>query len=281
MSWTVMLRLVLAQVGIFLLLRGLIWLLKGRLKASTWTAAFLLPWFLLAPWIFNPEILLLPTDELYLKRQLFMEKAEEWDYPHGILNDSLFQFLPWELEVRRSLKEGRLPLWSDRLDGGSSPWANPQAQVLSPTAMISRVLFVPIQHHILFLLALQLSIGALGCTLLGRRLGAREGPALLGGLSFALSGGMMAWAVFPHTAPLAWAPWHALAVLSLVRKGGRRAWLATVILTLILAVAGHPEIALASGLFSGFLGLAYRRVGSFSWRALVQQPWWERPWPRL
>ena len=53
---------------------------------------------------------------------------------HQLLNDTLYQLLPWELEVRHALAGRRLPFWSDTLEGGSSPWANPQAGVLSPLA---------------------------------------------------------------------------------------------------------------------------------------------------
>jgi outer membrane protein assembly factor BamD len=57
---------------------------------------------------------------------------------HELLNDTLYQLLPWELEIRHALSERRLPFWSDRLEGGSSPWGNPQAAVLAYQAVVEK-----------------------------------------------------------------------------------------------------------------------------------------------
>ncbi|MCY0541651.1 hypothetical protein OVW21_26855, partial [Klebsiella pneumoniae] len=84
----------------------------------------------------------------------------------------MFQILPWELEVRHALAGRRLPLWSDLLDGGSSPWVNLQAGVLSPTAMLARA--VPIQFHLLAALLLKMTVVAPGAWLLARAAGVRR-----------------------------------------------------------------------------------------------------------
>src|SRR5262249_57606388 len=106
---------------------------------------------------------------------------------HDLLNDSISQFLPWELEIRHALAARRLPFWSDLLEGGSSPWANPQAGVLSPLQIPAR--FLPIQHHLLGALALKILVAFQGTWLLARRVGRRPLFSLLAGAGFALGGG--------------------------------------------------------------------------------------------
>ena len=75
---------------------------------------------------------------------------------------------------------GSLPLWSDSLEGGSSPWVNPQSGALSPIAFLARPL--PIQHHLAAAHALKMTIALEGAWLLASALGARPLAAALGGL---------------------------------------------------------------------------------------------------
>src|SRR4029078_13570657 len=103
---------------------------------------------------------------------------------HDLLSDAVFQFLPWELEIRHSLRDGRLPLWSDTLEGGSSPWVNPQAGVLSPLAMLARAL--PIQDFLLGMLALKILLAFEGTWLLARAVGVSRAAAALAAAVFAL-----------------------------------------------------------------------------------------------
>src|SRR6202035_3503005 len=103
---------------------------------------------------------------------------------HSLLNDTIYQFLPWELEIRHALARHQAPFWSDLLEGGSSPWANPQAGVLSPVQMAARLL--PIQHHLLGALALKVLLAFEGTWLLARRLGRSRASCLLAAAGFAL-----------------------------------------------------------------------------------------------
>src|SRR5258708_11331210 len=163
----------------------------------------LLPWALLAPWLLGSK-LLVPSD--ILAQQLPGLPEIGASDPHAVeLNDVVFQLVPWELEVRRALRRHRLPLWSNLLDGGSSPWVNPQAAVLSPLAMLARL--APIEHHFLVLLALEVMVGFEGAWLLARGAGVRPFAALFAGAGFALGGGVIAWALFPLGATAAWIPW--------------------------------------------------------------------------
>lgn len=180
-------RLWLGLAAAMALGQGMVWLLaRGlglRLSRSAVSGGLLLPLVLLAPWLGgNP--LLVPCNQLsgHFPGVPVLARPD----PHELLNDVIFQFIPWELEVRHALAEGRLPFWSDLLEGGSSPWANPQAAVLSPLAMLARLL--PIQHHLLAMLALKVLVAFEGTWLLARRLGASRVASLLAGGGYALSG---------------------------------------------------------------------------------------------
>ena len=189
--------------------------------------------------------------------------------PWAVLHDAGSQFAPWELEVRHALGERRLPFWSDRLDGGSSPWANPQAAVLSPIAMAARAL--PIQHHLLGALALKILVGCQGAWLLARGLGARRAAACGAGIAWALSGGIIAWAVFPHSSVAAWGPWLVAAALTLARRPGPAALAATAAIVAAVLYSGHPEVALGMGLLAVVVALRFlrRRRAGRSLGALV------------
>ncbi|MEM7481550.1 MAG: YfhO family protein [Acidobacteriota bacterium] len=245
-----------AQVGCELLSRAL----GRRLSRSARLLAWSLPLVLLAPWLMAPaggERLLVPTDVLR-----WLPDAPRVEAPgrHDLLNDAIYQFLPWELEVRHALSEGRLPLWSDRLDGGSSPWANPQAGVLSPLHNLARP--IPIQHFLLAMLVLKLLVAIQGSWLLARLAGAGNGPSLLAGTGFGLSGGMMAWALFPHTATLAWVPWLAAATVALARRPHPRRFAVTALIAALTLLSGHPETAVAGAVFAGLCGWCLRRRGA-------------------
>lgn len=248
--------LAVTQALAWLLARGL----GARLERPAVALGLLLPLLFLIPWLGGSR-LIVPSD-------LLQPMIPDAPIPgslhavdrHELLNDPIFQFLPWELEVRHALRDGRLPLWSDLLEGGSSPWVNPQAGVLSPLALLARPF--PIQYFLLAMLALKLLLAAEGTWLLARAVGVSRMGASLAAAGFALSGGMMAWALFPHTAALAWVPWLTLGVIRLFRRSRpgrlRRTVATSAFLTAALLLSGHPETAAVGGLFVAVCGLSLR-----------------------
>jgi hypothetical protein len=239
--------------------RGIGMRLEGRAAA----AGFVLPLLVLSPWLLSTR-LLAPVQVL------------SGTYPgapvapglgrHAGLSDVVYQLLPWELEVRHALRAGRLPLWSDRLEGGSSPWVNPQAGALSPVAWLTRAL--PIQHHLLAALAFKMMIAFYGAWLLARRLGRSRAAAALAAAGFCLGGGIMAWGLFPAATTLAWVPWVCAGAIGLCRRPRPAAIAATATLTAALLLSGHPETAAAGGCLAVVCGLCFRRRGgpSRAWR---------------
>lgn len=175
-------------------------------------------------------------------------------------NDLMLQLLPWELQVRKSLASGALPFWSDRLDGGSCLWCNPQAQVLSPIALAARLL--PFRDFLAGTLALKVFLAYLGAWIFLSGVGCRSVARHFGSGVFALGGGMSAWAFFPLASALAFAPWVAASILRLVRHPGpaSRRFAAVAVATSLLA--GHPEVSAISVGLSVLSAVLLRRKGS-------------------
>lgn len=268
--------LALAQCGLWLLAR----LLGKRLRLEQVVAGWVLPVAVLLPWI-GGNLLLAPTQ--ILAGQVPGTMAPKALEAHAAeLNDAIFQFLPWELEVRHALSAGRLPFWSNLVDGGSTLWANPQAAVLSPIAIDARLL--PIQHHLLAALALKMLVALQGAALLAASLGMRRGTSLVVGVSYALSGAIFAWALFPHSAAAAWAPWCVLASL-IVARGPRLAaasrrrrfgmsaprggFVGAVLAFVALLLSGQPEVAASAAALSLLVAAWFRRRGALA-RALAR-----------
>ncbi len=253
-------RLVGTLAAVMLLVQAACWLLAGglrlRLEKSAVIGGWLAPIVLLAPWLTgNP--LLVPCDIL----QEGVPGAPAWierSRSHDLLNDTVYQLLPWELEIRHALSDRRLPLWSDALEGGSSPWANPQAGALSPLQMAARAF--PIQHHLLAALALKLLVAFEGTWLLARLAGRSRAASLLAAAGFSLGGGLAAWALFPITAALAWVPWLAAGTIRLFRRPEGRTIATTATIAGVLLLSGHPETAAFGGIFAAVCGLGLRRL---------------------
>jgi len=232
-----------------------------RLPRTIQAIGLCAPLALLLP-LLHGQRLLAPTDAPILANLPDAPRVAHPDVAYGVFNDAILQLLPWEAEVRRGFAEGHLPLWSDLLDGGSSPWINPQAAVLSPIAMLGR--FLPLEHFLLGMLAVKILLAFEGCWLLARILGAGRFSAALGAGGFALGGPVLAWAVFPLSSVVAWSPWLALATMRIVRRPSRRHLIAAALVLAALLLSGHPEIALAECLVAAGVGLAVwrRRTGA-------------------
>jgi hypothetical protein len=253
LAWGLGLALLLGQAVAWCLARCMSLALPWKIQAlgSCAPLALLLP-------LLAGHRLLAPTDAPIPANLPDAPRVEQPDVAHGVFNDAILQLLPWEAEVRRGFAEGHLPLWSDLLDGGSSPWINPQAAILSPVAMLGRLL--PLEHFLLGMLAVKILLAFEGCWLLARALGAGRFSAVLGAGGFALGGPVLAWAVFPLSSVVAWSPWLVLATIRLVRRPSRRHVIAAALVFAALLLSGHPEIAVAECLLAAGLGMvAWRR----------------------
>lgn len=237
-----------AAVGITLT-QAVLWLfargLSLRIHRTAIVAGLVLPIALLASYVISGRILV-PT--FALATNIPGAPSSTAASHHTVLNDAIYQFIPWEIAVRRAYASGHLPLWSDSLDGGSSPWANPQAGAVSPIAMVARL--APVEHHLLTALALKLLVAFQGAWLLARLLGSRRSLALLSGAAFSLGGGIMAWSLFPHSATAAWMPWLIAGSIRVTRRPTARNVATTAVITAAMLLSGHPETVLGGGILA-------------------------------
>ena len=262
------LQVVVPLLAAMVAIQALCWLLaRGlgvRLERRAVLAGWIAPLVVLAPWLAG-HALLVPCNLLQEGVPGAPDLATERRY--DLLNDVIYQILPWELEVRHALSHGRLPLWSDSLGGGSSPWSNPQAGALSPLQMAVRPL--PFQYHLLGALILKLLVGFQGTWLLARLAGRSRASSLLAAAGFALGGGLFSWALFPVTATAAWVPWLAAGTVRLCRHPGRRVVATVAAITAAILLSGHPETAAFGGLLAGGCGLGLRRRAAGLGRSLA------------
>ncbi|HET9226720.1 MAG TPA: hypothetical protein VFR31_08635, partial [Thermoanaerobaculia bacterium] len=122
-----------------------------------------------------------------------------------VLRDVTFQIQPWQLFVRRELREGRLPLWNPHQFSGAPFWSNGQSAPLFPLHLLFAAL--PLQLGFVLLPWLRLLIAGCGTWVLGRELGLSRPAALLAALTFSLSGMMVSFLLFPMGNALALVPW--------------------------------------------------------------------------
>lgn len=234
-------------------LRGLSRLLGVKLSIAELAGGPLLALVILSPRFLGNEVMV-PTPPL----RVIPGVTASGPGPHDLLSDAVYQFLPWEHEVRRlALEERVFPFWSGRLDGGSSPWSNPQAQVHSVLAWMARLF--PLGTFLLASLFFKIQTAFTGALLLGRAIGLRRRVLPLFGASFAVGGSMLAWALFPHSSALAWTPWACAAYIFCIRSSQLKVFLGSVLCTVLLLLAGHPEISGLAALSAVALGLSCAR----------------------
>ena len=231
-------------------------LLRVRLSRAVVTAGILLPHLVLLPWYVN-DVLVFPG--ALIPMNFPGAPNVKADRSHDDLSDVVNELVPWEIDVRRALGAARVPLWTDTIDGGSSPWVNPQAGVLSPVAMLSRL--VSVQNSLQTSVILKMLIALQGMWLLGRLLGGTRNASLIAGCGYALGGGIMAWAVFPLSSTLAWSPWLVAAFLRITRRPSYRAVIAGALCTAAIALSGHPETAFMSALLAAICGISLMPKG--------------------
>ncbi|MES0343647.1 MAG: hypothetical protein ABUK16_05970, partial [Anaerolineales bacterium] len=102
----------------------------------------------------------------------------------------MLQFVPWHQFAIEVLKSGHLPLWNPLLGMGAPLLANYQSALLYPPNIIL-FFFGPAYGHGV-LVTLHLIWAGIGMALLVRRLGLGSLSQLIAGLSYSLSGYLVA-----------------------------------------------------------------------------------------
>jgi hypothetical protein len=180
-SWTIL--DLLPGVYVLLLAAGLAWVLRRWYDPVPWRvlAAFgLVLTLLLGPVLFGGGILL-PLGNL---RGSFPYKHLPAAEPPsiGLHADLVHHITPWNVEVRRTLGEGRWPLWNMHAGAGMPLMGDPQTQVFQPFVVAAYPF--PYDTAAGITAALRVLVALVFGFLLLRRQGLGEPAALCGSLAF-------------------------------------------------------------------------------------------------
>ena len=102
---------------------------------------------------------------------------ELWDVPT--------QYVPWAQAVADAYRHGRLPFRFAANGSGNPLWANPQAQVMTPTTLFS--LLLPIPWALAASASIRLWLAASGAFFFFRRRGISNPAAAAAGLAYGFS----------------------------------------------------------------------------------------------
>ncbi len=183
----------------------------------------------------------------------------------------MLQFVPWHQFAIEVLKSGHLPLWNPLLGMGAPLLANYQSALLYPPNL-TLFIFGPAYGHGV-LVTLHLIWAGIGMALLVRRLGLGSLSQLIAGLSYSLSGYLVArtWFISINHAA-AWLPWIIFAtdrlVESVPRKNLRQFYSSVFLLAVTFSfqwLAGHAQTAWYSLCLSA-AWLIWRAISLDTWR---------------
>lgn len=211
-----------------------------------------------------PWVLVILGPSLLFGQMLIRGEVLFWGTP-------LLQFVPWRQFAFQTLRQGYLPLWNPLLGMGAPLMANYQTALLYPPNFLI-LLIGPAWGHGL-LVALHLVWAGLGMVFLARRLKLGTLAQSIAGMSFGLSGYLVARGGFLSiNAAAAWLPWIVLAVDSVAARANvqgldSKTLKAGLLLSLTLAfqwLAGHAQTAWYTLLLTLLWG---------SWRAMRVEKW--------
>jgi hypothetical protein len=181
------------------------------------------------------------------------------------MGDILDSLLPTWRYVKSQIWAGRLPTWLPLAAGGE-----PSLPLFSAFVSPRFLLFLLLPDGIGYTLGLivQTAIGGFGTFLLCRR-GVGFLPALLGGVTFMLSGFNGVWMQWPHVSTSIWIPWMLWALARLDAEPSGRTIAALAVIVALLLFGGFPAVAGYGFYCAALIGLVllisrWRRLGARS-----------------
>src|SRR5688572_3445564 len=197
---------------------------------------------------FLPGRILLPLDH---PRDLGAWKPDpqsRFEISNKIVSDPIYEYLAWDMEIRRLLAAGAMP-WRNRWAAdGAHLYANPETALLFPFTW-PRILLG--DRGWVLMALLKLWAGGLGIWWFARLMGAEWRFALVGSAAYMASGYMTMWLLFPHTNVYATLPWLAGCAVRYLRAPSRRGAIGVIATAALATAGGHPET-----LFHGVIGVA-------------------------
>ncbi len=222
----------------------------------------------------------IPADNLY-QYEPWLSAREALgvpDVPHNaLLSDLVLQNYQWKTFIRRSLRQGVIPLWQPNQFAGTPFLAAGQHSALYPFSLLYYVL--PLWRAYGWFTVTQLGLAGALMYLFARGLGLRRIGGAVTGLAYQMSAFFLLSVVFPMMiAGAAWLPLLLLMVEFTVRrrpirgKSATLPWVAVGALALMMNIfAGHVEIT-----YYTLIVMAYYAAARLGWR------WWrERDWRPL
>lgn len=162
--------------------------------------------------------------------------------------EQVFRYYPWYKFISDSAQEGQFPAWYP-LEGTGVPFAAAwRTRVFSPFTL--PFYLFGFRTALALSLALKLLVAGLCAFYVARRFGLQPAPSLFVALSYALSGGIWVWGLFPLGDV---APWLPLLLLSLERLsfGHGWTWPGGALTLGLMLLGGEPGIVAAFVLWAG------------------------------
>lgn len=211
--------------------------------------------------LFAPLVLILPI--------LLGGKALFWGTP-------VLQFIPWRDWAWETLQAGQLPLWNPLVGMGAPLFANYQSGLLYPlnwlTFIFKGIGDTPAMawSHTL-VVAAHLMLAGVGTVFLLKSLGQNELAQAVSGLSYSLSGYLVARAgFFSINAAAAWLPWMLHFSLILTKDISIKNFLKLSSVITLQLLAGHAQTAFYSLVMTGMWVLYW------AWRNKKYSNGWKR-----
>ena len=226
---------------------------------------------------------LLPSENLFqhLPYSAYREVARAPATPHNhLLSDMVLQNLQWKSFIRAQIAQGEIPLWNPHQFAGVPFFAAGQHSALYPLSVIYYALPLSAAYGWFILINLWLA----GMFMAGfmRGLGLGRAGAGLAGITYQLSGFLIASAVFPMiVAAAVWLPLILWMIENILR--GRSLWIfrGTALLWVVIGaiavgcniLAGHIELTIYTLLIAGTYA-AFRLVWGSArrWRETGRLP---------
>ena len=176
--------------------------------------------------------------------------AEKIVLHDNALSDLVFQFETERRFTASELHAGRFPMWTTYQYAGS-PLVWPK---FSPFVLLSCLVLSP--YILPWIQLVEAIVAGFGFYLFCRRaLGVGFWAAAIPAWCYPMSGFFVFWQGFPTCAAAYWFPWLLLAVDQTVRRTSPKAWLGLSVVTCLVLISGHIDVAGQCLLGSGIYGL--------------------------
>lgn len=182
-----------------------------------------------------------------------------WRPGNPLLLDSPTQVIPFLIEAKAAVLQGKWPLWTNAAGAGQPFLAAFQTAVLSPFTLLAYLL--PIPQALAPIAAARLLAGGIGMFVFLRSLPLGLAASAFGGMAYLLNPFSVAWLEHTVSSAAAWLPWALLTVRACVENPSRKTTAALAAVTAVALLSGHPETAFKVFLFAGAYAL-YLSVGA-------------------